>query len=64
MEARKVSLPDAQVTVSQADLLVVLECAAFYDRRLPYGHIPPPIWEALTPEGQEWLRRELAKAAQ
>lgn len=55
------SLPDAEVTISQADLLVVLECAAFYDRRLPYGAIPPKIWEALTPEGQEWLRKELDK---
>jgi hypothetical protein len=55
------AIPDAQITISQADLIHVLRCALFWDSKLPYGQVPPKIWEALNQEGKDWVIENMGK---
>lgn len=40
------------VTVTRGDLYLLITCAASYNTRLPYGLVPPRLWDLLTAEMQ------------
>lgn len=43
------------ISISRGDLYLLITCASSYDSRLPYGVIPPSIWDALD----DYLRARL-----
>jgi hypothetical protein len=46
------------VSISMADLELLVSCAVSYDVRLPYGLVPPRIWSLLSAERQARLQRD------